>query len=641
MREMKGVHRDVRAWAWMGLLLVLFVVAVYMPGVGGGFIFDDYPNIIDNARVKLEHFTANGLSSAAFSSDAGTLQRPIAMATFAINYFFTGFDGAAMKWTNIAIHAINALLVLGLAHLVLVLGAPNASTTQRRWTAGFVATAWALQPINFFGVLYVVQRMESLSHLFVFGGLWLYLVGRQRQLRGESGRWPMAFGLFGGTALAMLCKESGVLLPLYAWLLELCLPALRFADDRRRVQWLFAAVLWLPAVAGLAWLMPWVLRPETYAARDFNLFERLLTEPRVVFDYLQWTLFPRLAEFGLYHDDYTISRGWFAPMSTVFAAIGIVALTALAWWLRNKRPIAALGLLWFLAAQALTATVIPLELVYEHRNYFASLGVCLVLADVLLLWPTHESRRGIGVLIAGCALLYYGGITHLRAREWSDPLRFSQIEALKHPASPRATYGYGRMLVIASDYDPKSPYLPHAIVALENAAKLPKSGLLPYSALLLTAAHTHTPIPDAWWDDMNARLRGNPVGPQEINSIGSMVRCSRTGECQFPPERMAALFEAAVARKSIPDIYAIWADYTLNVSRETDKAIALTRRSVELAPTVAQYRVNLATYLIYAGRIEEAKREIATLRELGRLGQNEAAAAMLEQRIADRAGGRT
>jgi tetratricopeptide (TPR) repeat protein len=634
---MRMFDTDARKWGAMGLLLVLFVVAAYVPGLRGGFIFDDYPNLIDNARVKLEHFTANGLTSAMFSSEAGTLQRPIAMLTFALNYWFTGFDGAAMKWTNIIIHAINALLVFGLVRLVVVLGAPATSPTLRRWTAGFAAAAWALQPINFFGVLYIVQRMESLSHLFVFGGLWLYLVGRQRQLRGESGRWPMGIGLLGGTALAILCKESGVLLPLYAWLMELCLPALRNAPDRRRVQVLFAAVLWLPCVAGLAWLAPYVLRPETFASRDFTLVERLLTEPRVVFDYLQWTLLPRLAEFGLFHDDYVVSRGWLSPATTVVAIAGIVALAAFAWWLRNKRPIAALGLLWFLAAQALTATVIPLELVYEHRNYFASLGVCLVLADLLLLLPKQESARRIGVLVAGLAVLYYGAITHLRAREWSEPLRFASIEASKHPNSPRATYGYGRMLVIASNYEPNSPHLKPAIAALEHAASLPKSGLLPHSALLLTAAHTHTPVPDAWWNDMNARLRANPVGPQEINAISSVVRCSRDSECRFPPERMLALFEAAVAREPVADIYALWGDYTLNVLRRPQDAIELSKRSVELRPTVAQYHVNLAMQLIYVGRIEEARREIATLRELGRLGQNEAAAAMLEQRIADRA----
>jgi hypothetical protein len=44
-------------------------------------------------------------------------------------------------------------------------------------------------------------------------------------------------GLFGCTALGILCKESAVLLPLYAWLAEACVPALRnFAAEGRRAQ---------------------------------------------------------------------------------------------------------------------------------------------------------------------------------------------------------------------------------------------------------------------------------------------------------------------------------------------------------------------------------------------------------------------
>ena len=95
------------------------------------------------------------------------------------------------------------------------------------------------------------------------------------------------------------------------------------------------------------------------------------------------------------------------------------------------------------------------------------------------------------------------------------------------------------------------------------------------------------------------------------------------------------------ARQPVADIYALWGDYTLNILRRPQEAIELSKRSVEIRPDVAQYRINLAMQLIYVGRIEEARREIATLRGLGRLGQNEAAAAMLEQRIADRAGGPT
>jgi hypothetical protein len=35
-----------RSWALLALLLL--VALVYWPGLGGGYVFDDFPNLIDN-----------------------------------------------------------------------------------------------------------------------------------------------------------------------------------------------------------------------------------------------------------------------------------------------------------------------------------------------------------------------------------------------------------------------------------------------------------------------------------------------------------------------------------------------------------------------------------------------------------------
>ncbi|MUV13825.1 hypothetical protein [Noviluteimonas gilva] len=613
------------------IALPLLVLAIYWPGLFGGFVFDDYPNIVENPTLKIDTLDGPAWRAAAFSSDAGSLQRPIAMLSFAVNTYFAGMDPVAMKATNVVIHGINALLVLGLVQLLFALAAPGVDARRRTWAAAFVAVAWAVHPINTMSVLYIVQRMESLAHTFVFAGLWLYLIGRQRQLAGESGRWWIAAGLFGCTALGILCKESAVLLPLYAWLAEACIPALRNSPQKGDVRKLFAAVLWLPLVAGLFWLFPRVTAPRAFITRDFTLVERLLTEGRVLVDYLRWTVAPPLRELTLYHDDYVVSRGWMSPPSTLYSLLGLAALAAFAWWLRARRPLMALGILWFLAAQALTATVVPLELVYEHRNYFASVGVLMVLADLLLLLPRDNLRR-VGALVAILLVLGYGATTHLRAREWSHPLRFAASEAHKRPESPRSTYGYGRMLVIASQYKPDSPYVEPAVKELERAIALPKSGILPHSALLLLAAHANLPQKEAWWTDMTARLRKGPIGPQEVNAVGSIMRCARSRECDFSERHMVDMFEAALTRPN-PDMQTMYADYTLNVLRESERALKLFEGVVPMRPNESQYRVNLAKVQIALGKRDAALREIAALRELGRFGENEAAAMELERRL--------
>ncbi len=40
-----------------------------------------------------------------------------------------------------------------------------------------------------------------------------------------------------------------------------------------------------------------------------TLAERLLTEARIMWDYVSWTLVPNLSQLSLYHDDYVAPRG--------------------------------------------------------------------------------------------------------------------------------------------------------------------------------------------------------------------------------------------------------------------------------------------------------------------------------------------
>jgi protein O-mannosyl-transferase len=624
--------------ALMSLSLVAAVFAVYWPGIHGGYVFDDFPNIVDNARLHVTSLDGAHWVAAALSSEAGLLQRPLALLSFAANHYFTGLAPAPMKLTNIAIHALNALLVLGLVRQLLAMAPSGAASAVRRaWAARFAATAWALHPINLMAVLFVVQRMESLSHTFVFGGLWLYLLGRQRQLSGGNG-WPLVIGgLLGGTLLGMLAKESAALLPLYAFLAELCL--LRFATagtgNRRNTRLLlfFVAVLALPAVAGVAWLLPKMLQPEVWAGRDFSMAERLLTQARVVVDYLRWIVLPDLGQLSLYHDDYRVSSGLLSPPGTLAAILGLVGLLALAAWCRLRRPLVSLGILWFLGAHLLTATFIPFELVYEHRNYFASLGICLAAADLLLLAPRNDSARRIGVLLAVIAVIGASTITHLRAREWSDPYRFAASEAAKHPQSPRATYGLAATLATVSRLDPDSPLFEPALQALEHARGVPGSNILPLSGLIMLAAHAGTPQDPQVWEEMQQRLHAAPIGPQEQGALSTLVRCAREGRCTFPEDLMRKTFETALARDRSPDLLSMWSDYTLNVLDDPAGALDLARESVHRSPGTAQYRINLIRLLIALGREQEAREQIRQLRANGRLGQNETSARLLEARM--------
>lgn len=615
-------------------LLVLITLLAYLPGLGGGYTFDDYPNIVDNQAVHVHTLDRHAWAAAALASPVADLPRPLAMLSFAANHYFTGVDPWPMKATNLAIHLANSLLVLLLVRRLFAVASPGAGRTGE-WAARFAATAWALHPINLMAVLFVVQRMESLSHLFVFAGLLLYLAGRTRQIE-RGGNWPwLIASLSSCTALGVLAKESAALLPLYALCLEACLFGFRGRDGRRdpRFAAFYSVLLVLPAIAGIAWLLPKALSPVAFAHRDFTLVERLMTEPRVVLDYLRWTLLPDLGQLSLYHDDYPASRGLLQPPATLAGLLGVPLLMGLAAWLRTRRPLMSLGLLWFLAAQALTATFLPLELVFEHRNYFASLGLCIVLGDALLLAPRLPATQRIGTLLAVVFLLACAATVHLRAREWSDELRFATTEAAKHPRSPRATYDQARILVVLTGYRADSPLMERTWRALEQARNAPRSGILAHSASLLLAERSGMPTDPAWWNQVHARLRQGPIGSQELEALASLTRCARDGSCEFPRDAMLESYLAALEHGPHPNLLAMYGDYALNVLHDAPLALRLWREAVSRSPDEPQYRVNVVKLLIALGQHEAARVEIERIRRMGRMGQNETVAGQLDVRL--------
>lgn len=662
---------------WLLLAALVITALAYWPGLSGSWLFDDYPNIVDNPGVQPHAAGVASLVRAALSSPASEFKRPLASLSFAANYLVGGLDPWSWKLFNLLLHLLNGVLVFVLARMLLQATpagahsqampsagirnwgfnsiareqAPTmavATTEQRAGTvAALIAGGWMLLPINLTAVLYVVQREESLANLFVLLGLIGYVAGRRRMLHAQptspSHPRPAGRGGFGlcvaslvlCTTIGLLAKETAVMLPLYAFLAE----AIVFGGDtKRRAQarswWdgrllgLFAVVLLLPLLLGLYWLLPQVLAPSQWATRDFTLGTRLLTEARVICGYIAWTLLPAPGALSFYHDQFPPSIGLLSPWTTL-AAIGVLA--ALAWlamrW-RKRHPMVALGLAWFLGGQLLTGTLLPLELVYEHRNYFASLGLMLALVPWLAGWQEQAtiSWRWPRRIILAALLLWWGTLTTLTAYAWGDPLRLAQELAARAPDSPRAQYELGRTYIIYSHYDPASPYTALAYAPLEQAAALPQSSILPQQALIFMNARMGRPLKAAWWDSIIAKLKARPPGVQDESSLGALVHCAHDGACPLPQDRMVAAFEAALAHPHpSARLQASYGDYAWNVLDDHALGLRMTAAAAAGQPAEPAYHITLTRMLAAQGRYAEAEQQIAALQRLnigGRLNHS-------------------
>lgn len=626
-------------WRLLALLAAFAItLAVYWPGLSGGFVFDDYPNIVDNKGVQPNDASLPSLAGAALSSPASEFKRPLASLSFAVNYLATGLDPYWMKLTNLLFHMLNGWLMY-LLSLALLRSDPAHRHLRVRLIAMLITAGWMLLPINLTAVLYVVQRMESMANLFVLLGLLGYMAGRRRML-GSAGRAGSNWGGFAlcaisvtiPTALGILAKETAVMLPLYALLVEWALfrfskPPAAYASPEGprtesppsrdvRIAGLFLLVLVLPMMMGLAWLLPGVLKPETWATRDFTLGTRLLSEARIVTDYIVWTLLPTPSALSFYHDDFQVSTGLLTPWSTLASIVFLAALVTLMLWLRPRKPLAALGIALFLSCQLLTGTILPLELIYEHRNYFASFG--LLLATVPLLAVPQSSLFALPryVLLAGL-MLCWTVLTALTAYAWGTPLRLAEDLAARAPLSPRAQYELGRTYIIYSHYDPTSPFTQLAYAPLEKAAALPNASILPEQALIFMNARMGLPIEEAWWDSLIVKLKARKPGVQDESSLGALTQCAREERCVLPKQRMISAFLAALSHPHpSARLLASYGDYAWNVLDDQALGERMTAAAVSTRPREPAYHITLARMLAAQGRYAEMEMQIHALQTL-------------------------
>lgn len=429
-------HRQLRSSCLALLAACLAYAALVWPALHGPFVFDDFPNLASLAKVDGSR-SARDLGI--FLSEARSFPgRPLAMLSFLPQRDAWPDNPLPFKQVNLLIHLLNAALVFLLANgLVRDLLADH--RRLRPWVAAIAATAWLVHPIQISTTMLVVQRMTLLCTFFTLGGLLAYVHAvRAGHLQpGRRALWLLA-AIGGGTTLALLCKESGLLLPVYAWVLDATILRRDVDQMPRRLQ-ILRRLLLFPVIGVIAAFLAWLVLHANVPlqGRDFTIAERLLTEPRVLFDYLTKILVPRYGEYGIYHDDFVLSRSPWQPWTTLPAIAGILAAAAAAVALRKRSPVFAFGVLWYLGGHAMESGPVALELYFDHRNYLPLAGPLIAAAIGLASMRAGVARRALRGAAAAWLLACLLS-SALYARVWSDQARLAYFFSAEHPTSVRA-----------------------------------------------------------------------------------------------------------------------------------------------------------------------------------------------------------
>lgn len=430
------------------LFLLGVCVAAYWRGLYGPLLLDDYPQLLP--MLDPTRFSMIGWSGFLFSQ-SGPLGRPVAMGTFLFNAMTSGGDLFAWKYTNLLLHLEAGLLAFWLS-AELWSFRERSPSGRSWWAAAAIAGAWLLHPLQLSTVLYTVQRMAELSALFVFAGLVCYVRGRKRQVAGDRGGLLIAACFMVFLPLAALSKENGVLLVPLAFAVEIFLFRFSGPSGARNGLWVwFALFLVVPAilVSVVLALRFHSLVLAGYAGRSFTLDQRLLTECRVLIYYLSLLLVPEQRRMGFFHDDFGVSHGWLAPPTTLISFVVILAMLGLAWVARRRFPLVALGIAFFFVGQVLESTILPLELVFEHRNYLPSFGFFLAAAALLA-----QARLRTATCAALCtsALVILTVLTGLRAETWTSQRSLYAYALRAHPHSERVLSQAAEELTVERQY---------------------------------------------------------------------------------------------------------------------------------------------------------------------------------------------
>ena len=198
-----------RYWA---LAVGLSAVIVYLNAFGHDFVLDDTRIIQDNVRIRsLANIPALFASSYWGQSGTNALYRPLALATYAVNYAIHGLWTPGYTAVNVALHASVSLLVFG---LVRGLGGSLLA-------AGIAGIVYAVHPVHTEAVTGMAGRPELLAALFFF------LAMRFHRLTPGAGRRALVFRVaaLASFACALLSKESAITLLLVLPLMDALVPA--------------------------------------------------------------------------------------------------------------------------------------------------------------------------------------------------------------------------------------------------------------------------------------------------------------------------------------------------------------------------------------------------------------------------------
>lgn len=455
--------------------LISGVWLTFSPALPGIIHFDDIGNLTGLAAI-------NDTTSAwrwAREGNAGPIGRPLALLTFALQSHEWPHPAVFLQW-NIVLHTINTLLVLWLAVLVTRRLGHN---EVRQVKIGFlVALTWAVLPLLNTATLFIVQRMTLLSATFTLTGLIAYL-----KIRGPvSTTWPRQVAALAALAisgtLALLAKETGALIVVYALAIEWLLTI----QANRKKPTLAAMLLLIGNALLIAALLPhsqWHHCVEL--TRGFTFWERLGSQGTMLVVYLKGLFFPVASDLNPFRFEFllrdTKNMEWGVALWVV-----LMLSPLFVWYFGGRVRALALALAWFFYGHVMESGWINLEPYFAHRNYLPALGLVFLLVTWVFS-PRQTSTRWHSIGIAYIAILI--GVSWMNTSLWGNRALAAEVWAMEQPRSTRAALNLAYHLEQEQGLGAAQDFLDRSMTERRDSVGLRLQSLISACNLNATAYH--------------------------------------------------------------------------------------------------------------------------------------------------------
>jgi Tfp pilus assembly protein PilF len=409
---------------WAVLALLLLALLPYLNALGGGFVYDDRQQVLDNPYVHSLQYVENIFGSTVWTFQGAqgltNYYRPLMTLAYLFCYSLYGPVPFGFHLLNLVLHAAVVLLLFALTRRLF----------GDRLLALLAAGLFAVHPIHTESVAWIAGITDLELSVFFLLTFYLYL----RLGDGAASRLTAAATLL-AYALALLSKEQALVLPFLAagyehfYRPERDATTLREKLSRYLPLFSLAAAYVAFRAFGLGGFAPSVSRPEmgwtSVALSALALTGQYLWK-------LTWPL--QLSAFYVFHASQSP-----AEPQVVAGLAGLLACTLLFLWLWRRDRLASFALLWMGAtlAPVLNARWMPAGVFAERYLYLPSAGFCWLAGwAAVRIWRKAAAaensggfrvmRRAVPVAVAAVAVLY-GARTVERNRDWrSDEVLYTK-----------------------------------------------------------------------------------------------------------------------------------------------------------------------------------------------------------------------